>query len=218
MRKNGLAPLQILKDSDKLIDCHRKFVMGFTFIELIVSISILAIIAASIYSAFNIGLQAYKRSSADQEIQKIRTKLAKIDKELKNSFFFSEIPFSGTSSEIIFPQVVSKEDVEKIYTVTYYIEKDKNAEFYRLIRKAKIYTDKPQDEKEEITDVFSAISIKFVYAYKSSDSSKGYEWQEIWGEDQKTLPSGVRIFFQIDDGGEICNKTVFLMQGALGVK
>jgi len=201
-----------------LIGRHRKFVTGFTFIELIVSISILAIIAASIYSAFNIGLQAYKRSSADEGTQKIRTKLAKIDKELKNSFFFSEIPFSGTSSEIVFPSVVFKEDVEKIYIVTYYIEKDKNKDFFRLIRKAKIYTDNPQDEKEEITDVFSAISIKFKYAYKSSGPSKGYEWQEAWGEDQKTLPSGVRIFFQIDDGGEIYNKTIFLMQGALGAK
>lgn len=191
---------------------------GFTFIELIVSISILAIIAASIYSAFNIGLQAYKRSSADQGIQKIRTKLSKIGKELKGSFFFSEIPFKGASSEIVFPLVVFKEDIEKIYAVTYYIEKDKNKDFFRLIRKAEIPTDKPQDEKEDITDMFSAISIKFNYAYKSSDPSKGYEWQETWGEDQKTLPSAVRISFQIDDGGEIYNKAMFLMQGALGAK
>ncbi len=53
----GFTPLQILKDSllvvcklrsknsDRLIDCHRKFVTGFTLIELVMIIVILGILA-----------------------------------------------------------------------------------------------------------------------------------------------------------------------------
>ncbi len=191
---------------------------GFTFIELIVSILILAIIIASIYSAFNTGLRIYKRSSTGQDLQKIRTKLLKIDKELKSSFFFSEIPFKGALSEIIFPIVILKQDAEKIYTITYQVEKDEDAEFYKLIRKEKIFTDNLQDEKEEIKDMFSTASIRFEYAYKSNDPSKNYEWQEAWGEEQKTLPLAVRISFKIDGAGDIYSKVIFLMQGVLGSK
>ena len=191
---------------------------GFTFIELIVSISILVIIIASIYSAFNTGLRIYKKSSTGQDLQKIRTTLLKIDKELKGAFFFSKIPFKGAASEVIFPLVIVKQNIENIYIVSYYAEKDKNRDSYKIIRKEKLFTDNPQDKKEEIKDMFSAVSIRFEYAYKSNDPSKNYEWQEAWGEEQKTLPLAVRIYFKIDDTGEIYSKVIFLMQGALGSK
>ncbi len=191
---------------------------GFTFIELIVSISILAIIIASIYSAFNTGLRIYKKSSTGQDLQKIRTALLKIDKELKGTFFFSKIPFKGAASEVIFSLVIVKQNIENTYIVSYYAEKDKNRDSYKLIRKEKLFTDNPQDEKEEIKDIFSAVSIRFEYAYKSNDPSKNYEWQEAWGEEQKALPLAVRISFKIDDTGEIYSKVIFLMQGALGSK
>lgn len=212
MKKNGFSQL---KEAHPV---RNNSLTGFTFIELIVSVSILAIIAASIYSVFNIALHAYKRSSVDQGIQKIRTKLLKIDKELKSSFFFSGIPFRGTSSEIVFPLFVFKGDKENVRIIIYQIDRDENAEFYKLIRKEKIFTENPQDEKEEINDIFSALAIKFEYSYNPGDPSKCYEWQETWAESQKTLPSAVRISFQIDDSGEIYNKVIFLMQGALGVK
>ncbi len=192
---------------------------GFTFIELIVSISILVIIAVLVYSVFNTGLRIYKKSSTGQDLQKIRPTLLKIDKELKGTFFFSKIPFKGAASEAHFPLVIVKQNIENTYIVTYYAEKDKDRDFYKLIRKEKLFTDNPQDEKEEIKDMFSAVSIGFEYAYKSNDPSKNYEWQETWGgEEQKAIPLAVRISFKIDGAGEVYSKVIFLMQGALGAK
>jgi len=193
---------------------HKK---AFTLIELIITTLILAIIVVSIYSAFSIGIKAWKRGNEGQDIQKVRSGLLKMQKELKGSFFFSRVPFRGTSTEIIFPLSMPDGETEKVYIISYSVTEDKDANLKRLMRKEEVFTERLEEAKEPIERLlFSASSIEFEYAYRLKDGSRGFEWQLFWDESQKRLPSAVRISFKLKDSDEIYNKTIFIPQGALG--
>ena len=70
MKEKGFTPLQILKDSllticklrnkdsGRLIDPHKKFVTGFTLVEIMVSVVIIVIIAGGLFGAF-VGAQRF---------------------------------------------------------------------------------------------------------------------------------------------------------------
>ncbi|PIW67181.1 MAG: hypothetical protein COW10_06995 [Candidatus Omnitrophica bacterium CG12_big_fil_rev_8_21_14_0_65_42_8] len=191
---------------------------SFTLIELIVSVAILSVIVVSIYSVFSLGVRTWRRGNENTSLQKIRLGLLKMENELKRSFFFSKVPFRGTSSEIIFPLAIKVEEAERVYIVTYYIDDDKAAGFKNLMRREMVFSDGLKDEEVLEKKLFSAASIQFGYPFKSGDISDSIEWQDSWGEPQGKMPSGVRITFKIDDGNEDYNKVVIIPQGRLGIK
>jgi len=190
---------------------------AFTLIELIVATLIMTIVVVSIYSTFSLGIKAWRKGSEGRSLQKVRISLLKLQKELKNTFLFSMIRFKGVSSEMVFPIVVSEEDKDSTYTVSYYIAEDMNTGVKSLIKKKMLFTDKEYTETEETGEfIFSAYSMDFEYAYELKDDSEGFEWRGIWEESQKTIPCAVRINFSLDAGGELYHKTIFIPQGALG--
>ncbi len=191
---------------------------SFTLIELIVSVALLSVIVVSIYSVFNLGIRAWRRGSENASLQKIRISLLKMENELKRSFFFSKVPFRGTSSEIIFPLAIKGEEAEKVYIVTYYIDDDKAAGSKNLMRREMVFSDGLKDEEGLKEKLFSAASIQFGYPFKSGEVSDNIEWQGSWSELQGKMPSGMRITFKIDDGNEDYNKVIIIPQGGLGIK
>ncbi|PIV39404.1 MAG: hypothetical protein COS29_02775, partial [Candidatus Omnitrophica bacterium CG02_land_8_20_14_3_00__42_8] len=114
---------------------------SFTLIELIVSVAILSVIVVSIYSVFSLGVRTWRRGNENTSLQKIRLGLLKMENELKRSFFFSKVPFRGTSSEIIFPLAIKVEEAERVYIVTYYIDDDKATGFKNLMRREMVFSD-----------------------------------------------------------------------------
>ena len=191
---------------------------SFTLIELIVSVAILSVIVVSIYSVFSLGVRTWRRGNENTSLQKIRLGLLKMENELKRSFFFSKVPFRGTSSEIIFPLAIKVEEAERVYIVTYYIDDDKAAGFKNLMRREMVFSDGLKDEEVLEKKLFSAASIQFGYPFKSKDISDSIEWQGSWPEPIGKMPSGVRITFKIDDGNEDYNKVIIIPQGRLGIK
>ena len=195
---------------------------AFTLIELIIATVTLAVIVVSIYSAFSVGLKAWRRGGEGEDFQKIRIALLKMQKELRSSFFFSKAPFKGTSSEIIFPLVISGEDKDFIYVIKYYTAEDKTRGGKALIKKETIYTDKELFEEEQgggIEElVFSADLIDFEYAYKLQDRQNGFKWRSAWEESQKKIPSAVKINFMLGPNKDIYHKIIFISQGELGIE
>ena len=192
---------------------------GFTLIELVIATVILAVVIVSISGAFNIGIKAWRKGSEGQGLQKVRIAFLKIQKELKSSFSFSKAPFRGSASEIIFPLSIPEESTEKIYIITYRMDENKDTGLKALVRGKRPFTETPQEGGEAVKEpVFPIKSIAFKYAYKLEDGTNGFEWQDSWPETQKNIPSAVKISFQLDNGDEIYNKTIFIPQGALGEK
>ncbi len=192
---------------------------GFTFIELIIAALIMAVVVIFIYSAFSVGIKAWRKGSAGQRFQKTRIGLLKFQKELKSSFFFSSEPFKGSASEIVFPSLVSEGGRDKIYIINYYAAQDKDAGARNLMKRKMLFEGNRIKEEEGFNElVFSADSISFQYAYRLNSGSKGFEWRDTWGEAQGKMPSGVRISFKLKDEDEIYSKTMFIPQGELGAE
>jgi len=192
---------------------------AFTLIELIVATLIMAIVVVSIYSTFSLGIKAWRKGSEGKNLQKIRVSLLKLQKELKSTFLFSMIRFKGVSSEMAFPVVVSEEDKDSTYTVSYYIAEDMNTGVKSLTKKKTLFTDKEYTETEKSGEfIFSAYVMDFEYAYELKNGSKGFEWRDAWEESQKTIPCAVRINFSLDAGGELYHKTIFIPHGELGAR
>jgi hypothetical protein len=159
------------------------------------------------------GIKTWRRSQAESNIKDIRLGLLKIQKELKNSFFFSNCAFKGTSKEMIFPLCLSETDRENIYTITYSIDLDEEAELKQFVRKEKRYLEDLGGEgEEEIKEILPLMKdIKFEYADVSNSPTEEIEWLDSWnGEVQNKLPSAVRVTLETDDTAEICSKTIFL--------
>lgn len=192
---------------------------GFTLIELIVSVTILSIIVSSIYSVFYMGIKTWRRQNEGGYFQKTRLKLLRLQKQLKSSFYFSKVPFRGTSSEIVFPLILSKGDIDTVHIITYRIMDDEaKPEFKKLVKEEKVFGEDLLDEEEKKEDIFSAKTIKFEYPYKEIGSSEKLEWQDFWNESQNKIPSGVKISFNIEGKDEVYNKLIIIPQGELGSK
>ena len=190
---------------------------GFTFIEIIVSITIFTVIIVSVYSVFYMGVKTWRRNQEERSLQKIRMAFLKIEKELKRTFFFSMVPFNGTSKEVLFPLSISDldSDTEKLYVITYAIDRDEYVGLEGLTREEEVFSEDPGDFKEKKKNLLPLMKeIRFEYARTSGDSSKTFAWQDEWdGAVENSLPSGVRISLEVDTPQEVYNKVVLLEQG-----
>ena len=191
---------------------------GFTFIEIIVSITIFTVIIVSVYGVFYMGIKTWRRNHQERSLQKIRMTFLKIEKELKKTFFFSMVPFKGTSKAILFPLSVSDldSDTEKLYVVTYTIDRDDYAGLEGLERKELVFSEDPGDFEEKKKNLLPLMKeIRFEYARISGDLSKTFAWQDEWDSavEKNSLPSGVKISLKVDTPQEVYNKVVLLEQG-----
>lgn len=214
MKRSGFTPLE-----NYIKNRRRSSLTGFTFIELIISITIFTIIITTVYSAFNMGIKTWRKGEAQKSLQKVRMALLKIEKDIKNTFFFSGVFFTGTSTEMEFPLTISEEDKERIYRITYSVEAGEGPGLKALVRKEEVHPEYIEEESKQKILLSSVKSIKFEYAYESSDLSQDFGWREYWyGTKEEKLPSGVRVSIEMDESNEIYNKVIFLQQGELGAK
>ncbi len=181
---------------------------AFTLIELIIATLILSVVVVSIYSAFSTGIKAWSRNAEGKDFKKIRIALLRIQKEMRSSFFFSGIPFSGTSLRITFPVV---EEKGKIYAVTYYITENRNKSCKVLMKRKSVFTNDRLLEEQTMDEfIFSADSIDFEYAHELKDGLKGLEWKDAWEESQEKIPSLVKINFKLGKDENVYHKIIFI--------
>ncbi|MBU3911858.1 MAG: prepilin-type N-terminal cleavage/methylation domain-containing protein [Candidatus Omnitrophica bacterium] len=190
---------------------------GLTFIELMIGIAILSVAMLTVYGVFSIGLKIWHRSHAERALQDVRLAFLKIDKEMKNTFFFSEIPFKGSEDKVTFPVSVNEGEKQKLYVVSYVIKNPSGPGLKELAREERYFSERAYESSDMVkvrTMVGSLKSARFEYAYSNAS---GYEWLPYWdGTGQGQMPSGVRISLEIEN--DFYNKVIFLQHGKLGVR
>ena len=191
---------------------------GLSFIELIISITIFAIVIVAVYGVFNMGIKTWKRTQRERPLQEVRLTFLKMQKELKQALFFSEIDFKGDSSKMIFPIVVSKGETKQVYIVTYMVDKGESGNL-RITRKERLYSEN-KDIGEKTREMVSSMkSIRFEYGSRPTGLSGNFRWQDMWdGERHNSLPSAVRVSLKPDGVDEIYAKVIFLKQQDLNIQ
>ncbi|MFH1593491.1 MAG: prepilin-type N-terminal cleavage/methylation domain-containing protein [Candidatus Omnitrophota bacterium] len=205
---------------------------GFTFLELLVAMTIFAIIAASLYSTLNAGIRMYRKGNyLIQDNQRLRVFFDTLSRDLRNA-----IPDIGEEDEatiasewsadsISFPTIVNVYSQEKKRLsespakVTYVFKKESG----QLIRK---YAGLEQGFNEDLAveeimlEKFEASVVKefkLSYAYEIFDGE--YEWRGDWKMEGK-IPRGVKVELILGSedtkSEEAIEKTIFIPMGKLG--
>ena len=154
----------------------RSFNSGFTLIEMLLAVAIFAVVSSSLYFSMRTGILMYKRSEEGlRQSHAITFFLNRIDKELKNAFFYLPEPFDGAQERLSFVTLRQSysddEDFVDIVKVTYSTNgKSITKETEFLSRKTEVVK-----EKDILTGVLQDIS--FTYAYYDPDEEE-IEWRK----------------------------------------
>ncbi len=217
-----------------------KRLRAFTFIELIIAVTIFAIVAVSIYSTFSAGIRVWLKTSPMIEAnQAMRVFFATAAIDLKNiipyyektqnpqgssfapsSFSVSEekFNFEGGPAGMSFITVIAVSDPvsglrEEPARVTYLY--DKTAKTVKRLVATKTEGLKEENAKEfEMLKSIEEKDFKLEYCYKEalSQIDYEYEWKDTWEgkKNEQEIPRAVRI-----KAGEF-KKTIFIPTGKLG--
>lgn len=209
---------------------RNKSSFSFTLIELLIALSIFAVVAIALYSAFSAGIAVWRRSSEGRDAyQDVKFIFDDMTKDLKNALYLSKgeesiYAFSGTTSEIIFmalEDTSSEEGPQKeIVKLAYKYDEGQN----ELIRLRADISNGFDIEKGEREVLFSNVEeFELEYCYDSGDEDNPYLWKDEWLEGDVGIPRGIRITLLGKAGrrGEEMPKfikTVFIPTGILGEK
>jgi len=203
---------------------------GFTFIELLIAVSIFAVAAIALYSTFFAGISVWRRSGKSGDIyQDIRFVVEDMTKDFKNTIYYTKekesiFRFSGTAEEVAFVTLEGlflEKDVSRkeLVKVAYRFDDGRGELIMARADKSIGFDIKKAKEEILLKDVED---FKFEYCYDSGDEDKPYLWKEEWKDENLRIPRGIRVSFRIKAEKEKeplkFTKTIFIPIGVLGEK
>lgn len=164
---------------------------GFTLVELIAAMSILAVVTGVVVASFSAGMRVLEAATgfnrADAEVAPA---IEILQKDLMNSFAFFSIDFEGDDSRISFATLAHSGEAGHKYAgisqVEYFIDRNKEA----LVRRVAVFPlgIDSREAKEEI--IIAGLDL-LKFSYFETDSESGGQWVDVW-EDATNLPAAVQ--------------------------
>jgi len=157
---------------------------AFTLLELLITSSIVAIIALAIFSTFSMGIRAYKRvhyfglAQAD-----VLLSFEKLEKDLHNTLNFSGIDFIGENRKVSFAGLIGPQANSALGRLTYYLD-TKNLS---LVKEERAYSQDSPTSKA----LASIKDVAFTYYY-FDPQAREYVWQDSW-QSVNGIPKAVRV-------------------------
>lgn len=210
---------------------------GFTFVELIIAITIFSVMAVSIYSVFRAGVRLWSGTNPlIRANQSTRYFFNTISADLKNSISYNAASavvktfgssdekianFEGDRQKISFITLVevSGDGIlphTELARVVYSFDRSKKTVKRAVATKAEGLN----ESYAKAVDILTGIDDKdfgFEYCYKEtfSPTEYEYEWKDEWSEedmDKGKIPRGVKV------KAGLYSKTIFIPTGRLGGK
>ena len=191
--------------------------LGFTLLELMISLTILGLILVIVFGALRIGVRAWEKGEKDIDVhQRERIVLAlvkaqiasasateitgkeadqfRFEGEAESMAFVSDLPIVPTnmSGMVYVKYIIQPADGVKGYSLMVY---EKNLAFIDKEKKMK-----DPDESEFFNLIPAAKDIRFEYLQYPENDQDQPEWQESWdSEKDHRNPIAVRLFLQQDE-------------------
>jgi len=169
---------------------------GFTLIEVLLAVSIFAVIAGSLYFSLRSGLLVFQRAEVGlSDQQTIRLVLARIEKDLRNALRYEPIPFEGKGRSLAFPTVIRS--FERNEVVLYPVKMSYEYREGKLMRITEPISDDLKKKKTKETILEDLQSVQFRYGFMSPDTKEPF-WKEEWSYDETALllPKAVSVKFK----------------------
>lgn len=197
-----------------MIESERKC-RGFTLVELLVVTAILALVALAVVSTFGAGLKVYSRVRGYSVAQSdVLLFLEKLETDLRNTFKFSTIDFTGDGKKVSFAGLAGGFDAMPrqglfLAKVSYCF----NNKTGFLVREQRIYPGTSLETKAGNGNSRPLARIENIilsYCYFDPNTRK-HNWRDSWAAGNG-IPSAVKIkviFKDIDKDAEL-SRTVFV--------
>ncbi|MGE0083274.1 MAG: type II secretion system protein J [Desulfococcaceae bacterium] len=207
---------------------------GFTLLELLISLTIVAVIVVLIFSALRIGVRAWEKGEENVEARQryrivlnlMRQQLAAVCLSVSGTGENRSVLFKGDEGfvEFISRRSLMPDSTAGIVYIRYQTESDKNSVRLSLYEKnmvvlknvADMEVPAPDDYYELIRDM---ADFGFEYLKESADDKSGeikMEWQPAWDlEKDKGFPRAVRIRFRSDKASAAVYVIVPIRGGSL---
>jgi general secretion pathway protein J len=179
---------------------------GFTFLELIISLTIVAMIVLAVNAALSIGLQAAdKGQGRGAENQRARAALSLITRQLKSAYPLAlqtekgiAVYFTGKRDELNFVATTARPEVGGLEKVTYFIREQRGHRSLWLRTAAPaLPADLLKDregglwQETEILPEIEDVSWEYLRQLPTQNRE---EWTDRWdGKDERQLPLAVRL-------------------------
>ncbi len=169
---------------------HQK---GFTLVEVLVVTAILSVTLVVLYSGFQIGMAAYKRT--EENLNKNREGeifVFQLSQELTQSFPYLKSSFHGREDSIVFPTELKRASdkgfLTGLYAVEYRVEGGTLVRSERKLRK-----DKLREEPAVRETIFEGLSV-CRFEYLMLEGGRELEWRKDWlNQPYVGLPRAVRL-------------------------
>ena len=207
---------------------RKKFsnVAGFALIELLVAISIFAVVITVVYTTLYTGLKAYHRTQGELRLnQEINQVLDKLSVELKNCYDAEYNVEEDKGGFVADSQNLSFFTIQNTYSqgsfkkllarITYkFIE---GTLFKKVQLDEDAFLEEGDFKEEELISDIEALSFQYLYSKEEGES----EWKPEWS-DKSHIPKGVKIEItrydpKIDISVNL-KRYIFLIQGQVVVQ
>ncbi|MBF0122847.1 MAG: prepilin-type N-terminal cleavage/methylation domain-containing protein [Candidatus Omnitrophica bacterium] len=177
---------------------------AFTFIEILLVTSLIAILSLSIFTCFSNGLKLWDRSRREILTEDISIFFDRFASDLRNTFIFSTIPLDGGENSFVFPTVVltkadeygsrrNEEFVDQLGRVRYAFDFEKGA----IMRQQANYSQSTRNDWADAKTMAVGIKeLKFKYYYS------GIKEYQLHADNSVVLPSAVEVAVRFMQGGE----------------
>ncbi|MBU4305702.1 MAG: type II secretion system GspH family protein [Candidatus Omnitrophica bacterium] len=168
---------------------------GFTLLELLVGITIFAIVIGGVYSSLYLGVKTWRQEeSLDESYEQAFASLDLLARRLRCVFMNplnADIKFSGSSESVDFFSVNREGDIEN---VVFYTQENEGGESFSLFQKRIRYL----DLKGEAAAVLECINKNVKQFALSYFNAREQKWYDAWPEDLG-LPNEVKIEISFAD-------------------
>ncbi|MBU1871511.1 MAG: prepilin-type N-terminal cleavage/methylation domain-containing protein [Candidatus Omnitrophica bacterium] len=172
---------------------------GFTLIEMLVVLSMFALIGLTLFSTLNNGIKIWQRLNQTVKQEDVNLFFDRFSTELRNSFKFKTIEFRGNKEQINFPTLAASSlqgsmVIRGISEVSYSFDKAGQELSKELRTYSQIYKGESGSNQKVLKDIDS---LKFTYYYYDEDIEE-YAWLEDWQSQNLPLAVRIELGFYID--------------------
>jgi prepilin-type N-terminal cleavage/methylation domain-containing protein len=171
---------------------------GFTLVELLVVVSLMALIGMSLYAMFGSAVDMMRRVSRSEVAEDAGVFLEKFDREIASQVAFKGIPFDGKETSLSFPSRIGPDSRvpmnRGVGRVGYFFDESHRAFARKQENLSQIY--KPEEEIKATAILEGVPGVRFQYfVYRKAD--KVFEWVSTWNslENEGKIPFAVKVEF-----------------------
>jgi len=181
-------------------------IVGFTLIELAVVAAMVVVVSLAMYAVFNNGIKIWQKINCPMQQEDLGIFFDRFTHDLRNSFKFSGIVFSGEAERLQFATLVNSPDMHKITVggVVYYYDRGTRILSRQQMDYSQLYDNKEVPAQQALRNIKS---LKFKY-YSYDGGKKEYLWEDEWAKEG--MPLAVRVEIETNYGRDdnIFTKTV----------